>query len=956
MINKNFVTTSMLVITLVFGIQPAAFADCFDFPFAAVNDKTPLPKIIVTGREAIGEYNVTDNSGLHMELSDLSNLPFGALVNRGTGYCSNPIILNPETQSGSFCIYQFTIPAQNATGTLTGQIREYVYGAGVTILSSPFNVRVVSTPQSGMPYLTLSNADFHIPPGMTQNVTVTNTSPDTAANNVQFIIQDSHVGAEVEVVESSGCISIPPNGGTCSIDITAKPSATPDPNHVPILVQGSNTYTKSATLVVLDESKVVAPDTTIGHTGNTYLTLINASSYNPATINSVAFTNGTGTIHGVTINSSSCTSIPSHGGTCSITLTAVPGAYGSDDIEIRYTLQSGVPVIDPAKARVTVANTSLKLCDKDGIEIAGNKIEVSEELSPQTFKFKNAGNFSWQNSLISLGALTGVSITTNGCSGTVVTPGSYCSFALTTTSAATPGGSAVLSATGSNISQFDNSVIVSGDLAIFPDTDSADLHLGYRAIKILNAYSESATLKSIALSSTDPIASKIKYCSPTDTACVYKTDSKCVVDTSDRILAAGESCKIWFKALDNDAAGLGSVSGSSGVTVVSTWPPPYDSTPYTQVENFNFTYNQDLYVGGLFTVAAATPASYIAKWNGTGWSALSSGMNSDVNAIANVNGDLYVGGIFTSAGGTTANRIARWNGVDWSSLGSGLNNGVNNRVSALGSWNNNLYVGGLFTVAGNGTVVNYITKWDGTSWSSLYNGVTSITGGQGVSAIACVDNFLYVAGDFNYANNSGATLNVNHIAKWDGSTWYDLNSGTQGGGYILALNAMDNNHIYAGGYFESTMVDPVLVNHVAKWSDIVPVGWSALCEGLSDCGVDGTVSALASVGDNIYVGGIFDKAGSRLDANNIAKWNSAASGWSLLGVGLNGKVSSLVNINGNLYAGGLFNKLGDDTTLVNYIAKWNSSAWSPLIVGSTNIGVNGAVNAFAVAPSLVITH
>ena len=34
---------------------------------------------------------------------------------------------------------------------------------------------------------------------------------------------------------------------------------------------------------------------------------------------------------------------------------------------------------------------------------------------------------------------------------------------------------------------------------------------------------------------------------------------------------------------------------------------------------------------------------------------------------------LYAGGAFTTAGGVAANHIAKWNGSSWSALGSGMN-------------------------------------------------------------------------------------------------------------------------------------------------------------------------------------------------------------------------------------------------------------------------------------------
>ena len=46
------------------------------------------------------------------------------------------------------------------------------------------------------------------------------------------------------------------------------------------------------------------------------------------------------------------------------------------------------------------------------------------------------------------------------------------------------------------------------------------------------------------------------------------------------------------------------------------------------------------------------------------WSALGSGMNNNVHALAiDASGNLYAGGDFTTAGGVSANRIAKWDGT-----------------------------------------------------------------------------------------------------------------------------------------------------------------------------------------------------------------------------------------------------------------------------------------------------
>ena len=88
----------------------------------------------------------------------------------------------------------------------------------------------------------------------------------------------------------------------------------------------------------------------------------------------------------------------------------------------------------------------------------------------------------------------------------------------------------------------------------------------------------------------------------------------------------------------------------------------------------------NVYIGGSFAKAGGISATNVAKWNGSTWSALGSGVNSVVHALAVSGSDLYVGGAFTNAGGISANRVAKWDGYSWSALGSGVENGL---VSAL---------------------------------------------------------------------------------------------------------------------------------------------------------------------------------------------------------------------------------------------------------------------------------
>ena len=75
-------------------------------------------------------------------------------------------------------------------------------------------------------------------------------------------------------------------------------------------------------------------------------------------------------------------------------------------------------------------------------------------------------------------------------------------------------------------------------------------------------------------------------------------------------------------------------------------------------------------------------------------------------ALAISGSDVYAGGYFTStnSGGVAVN-IAKWNGSDWSPLGSG----INNPVYALAVSGSDLYAGGSFTTAG-GKVSAYLAR------------------------------------------------------------------------------------------------------------------------------------------------------------------------------------------------------------------------------------------------------
>src|SRR5436309_7941036 len=143
-------------------------------------------------------------------------------------------------------------------------------------------------------------------------------------------------------------------------------------------------------------------------------------------------------------------------------------------------------------------------------------------------------------------------------------------------------------------------------------------------------------------------------------------------------------------------------------------------------------YNGDLITGGNFDTAGSIQARRIARWNGTSWFPLGTGTSGGLLGIGTVraltifNGDLIVGGYFTDAGGVAANRIAKWNGTSWSALGTGVS-GAAPYVEALIVYNNQLIVGGTFDTAG-GIPCAGLAKWNGTSWSAMGSGTSPNNG------------------------------------------------------------------------------------------------------------------------------------------------------------------------------------------------------------------------------------
>ncbi|MBS0190157.1 MAG: immunoglobulin domain-containing protein [Phycisphaerales bacterium] len=242
--------------------------------------------------------------------------------------------------------------------------------------------------------------------------------------------------------------------------------------------------------------------------------------------------------------------------------------------------------------------------------------------------------------------------------------------------------------------------------------------------------------------------------------------------------------------------------------------------------------NGDIAAGGLFTTAGGVTAGNIARWNGSSWSAIGGGTTGPWNppgyvcsAIVMGNGDLVIGGEFNKVNNVAAYMVARWNGTAWSKMNTGLDNPPNGlTLQADGS----LIAGGPFLTVGEGASgpsFGGISRWSGTQWLRVWGlGSSNASAGFSVNAIDQLpSNGLIAGGSFTMLGG----MNVNNLIRRSGaSTWTALGSGTSGRyPAVYAVRALADKEIIAAGSF--TLAGGVASGRFARWTDL-PKPWIAV--------------------------------------------------------------------------------------------------------------------------------
>lgn len=236
-----------------------------------------------------------------------------------------------------------------------------------------------------------------------------------------------------------------------------------------------------------------------------------------------------------------------------------------------------------------------------------------------------------------------------------------------------------------------------------------------------------------------------------------------------------------------------------------------------------------LYVGGSFLTASWSGLSSngIVTWDGTAWSGVGGGLTgSGINAMCvfddGTGPALFVTGGFSTAGTTPANSIAKWDGSTWSALGSGLE-----YLGALGGGRDltvfddgtgpALYVAGAIDHAG-GVAVNGIARWNGTNWTALPG--TPLDPSFFTRSLAVHDDGTGPALYLGFVSALlGSTL-IRGVARWDGQTWTALGGGYHG--WVDALASFDDGlgggpALWVGGHSQGGIGGNLPASPVARW-------------------------------------------------------------------------------------------------------------------------------------------
>lgn len=255
-------------------------------------------------------------------------------------------------------------------------------------------------------------------------------------------------------------------------------------------------------------------------------------------------------------------------------------------------------------------------------------------------------------------------------------------------------------------------------------------------------------------------------------------------------------------------------------------------------------FTSELVAGGSFSQAGDDPAQDVAGFRyPAGWSAIGSGFDNSVLALAAYHGTLYAAGAFTSSGGTTLHHLASLSSGNWIDPGFHSFNTLH-ALTAIGPW---LVIGGRFGGKPYTAPDEGVTTWDGTNLAIVG------TADGPVYALAGYQGDIVAAGAFR--SMDGISI-PSGIARRNSTTgaWSAM-----GGAFALGVPyalAVYDNMLWVGGTLMQSA--SASFGRLFEWNGSTWVGTAGT--------LDGPVYALAALGTRLHVGGDFQRSDSGVES------------------------------------------------------------------------------------------
>jgi hypothetical protein len=297
----------------------------------------------------------------------------------------------------------------------------------------------------------------------------------------------------------------------------------------------------------------------------------------------------------------------------------------------------------------------------------------------------------------------------------------------------------------------------------------------------------------------------------------------------------------------------------------------------------------NLYAGGNFSTAFGGTLNYIAKWNGSVWSALGSGMDNTVQALALDNGGhLFVGGAFFLAGTTVSPFVAQGN-VAAQTPAPSLTAPATNSVSA------------------NPVNVSFSLP------AAATNGTVTLTFTGAVTRTLTLANSQGSAGTHGFSFDPANPTAVSAVASLSGGTSipdgvYTVTLSYQDSLGDPAASASSSNVQIdtvapSGGTVTMTPVSPVaasaaLTVNFANWTDASTLSYAILIDNAivsaQGAGPSRNITGPSAAGAHTLTGRIYDAAGNFTDVTQsfqvlsaqLSNWEQTYFGGSGPGTGL----------------------------------------------------------------------